>query len=242
MNFGNLSQTATKSRVLLIGSALSFSDALIRIANAEFSGTKFERHVSLDLLDRLPVMPDNDLLAVIVDETQCDVLRHNIETLHRSLPNTVFVLAYRHPDIAQKLLQDQQENTALGNIRFLPMNLQFDHWLSFVRLTLCGEGMVPSELLAESPTAVASQDHVTVTETQPVEGPLGSALTKREKQVLAYVSEGKQNKIIAADMELSEHTVKLHIHHVIAKLGVRNRTEAAIWYLSQAGQDPEHIR
>ena len=53
-------------------------------------------------------------------------------------------------------------------------------------------------------------------------------LTPREMDVLELVAEGMQNKHIAGHLQLSEHTVKLHLHHVISKLGARNRTEAAI--------------
>ena len=44
------------------------------------------------------------------------------------------------------------------------------------------------------------------------------------------LASGQPNKIIAGQLNLSEHTVKLHIHRIIGKLGVTNRTEAAIWY------------
>lgn len=58
-------------------------------------------------------------------------------------------------------------------------------------------------------------------------------LTPREKEVLAHVSQGGRNKTIAHKMSLSEHTVKLHLHNAITKIGARNRTEAATWYLSR---------
>ncbi len=58
-------------------------------------------------------------------------------------------------------------------------------------------------------------------------------LTPREKEVLAHVSQGGRNKTIAHQMSLSEHTVKLHLHNAITKIGARNRTEAATWYLSR---------
>ncbi len=67
------------------------------------------------------------------------------------------------------------------------------------------------------------------------------SLTRREKEVLAHVSQGGRNKHIAYKMALSEHTVKLHLHNAITKIGARNRTEAATWYLSHhsgAGHEP----
>jgi DNA-binding NarL/FixJ family response regulator len=52
-------------------------------------------------------------------------------------------------------------------------------------------------------------------------------LTSREIQVLEMAADGLQNKAIAADLGLSEHTVKVHLHNIISKLCVHNRIEAA---------------
>jgi DNA-binding NarL/FixJ family response regulator len=57
------------------------------------------------------------------------------------------------------------------------------------------------------------------------------SLTARERQILQLVSEGYQNKLIADLMSLSEHTVKAHVHNLIAKLRVTNRTQAAAAFL-----------
>ena len=54
----------------------------------------------------------------------------------------------------------------------------------------------------------------------------GAALTPRELDVLRLVAHGLGNKEIAAELALSTHTVKYHLASVLAKLGVRSRTEA----------------
>ena len=54
----------------------------------------------------------------------------------------------------------------------------------------------------------------------------GVALTPRELDVLRLVAQGLGNKEIAAELDLSTHTVKYHLASVLAKLGVRSRTEA----------------
>ena len=53
-------------------------------------------------------------------------------------------------------------------------------------------------------------------------------LTQRQTQVLRLVGEGKSNKQIAYEMQVSEATVKLHINALLRTLGVTNRTQAVI--------------
>ena len=53
-------------------------------------------------------------------------------------------------------------------------------------------------------------------------------LTPRERQVLALIARGLPNKLIARELEISEKTVKTHVGHVLEKLGVSDRTQAAL--------------
>ena len=53
-------------------------------------------------------------------------------------------------------------------------------------------------------------------------------LTARERAVLQCLRRGLPNKLIAYQLEISVGTVKMHVHNIIAKLGVHNRTEAAV--------------
>ena len=53
-------------------------------------------------------------------------------------------------------------------------------------------------------------------------------LTARERDVLTLIAEGRANKRIALELGISEKTVKTHVGHVLAKLGVTDRTQAAL--------------
>jgi len=54
-------------------------------------------------------------------------------------------------------------------------------------------------------------------------------LTAREREVLARLAAGRTNRQIATELVLSERTVETHVGHVLGKLGVANRAEAAAW-------------
>lgn len=65
---------------------------------------------------------------------------------------------------------------------------------------------------------------------QPEHGPLPQydALTPRQTHVLHQLQEGHANKVIAAKLDMTESTVKVHVRQIMRKLGAANRTEAAL--------------
>jgi len=66
--------------------------------------------------------------------------------------------------------------------------------------------------------------------------PVWQKLTRRQRDVLALISEGKSNKLIADALTMSESTVKAHVKQIIKRLHVANRTQAALLATGAAGQ------
>jgi DNA-binding NarL/FixJ family response regulator len=67
------------------------------------------------------------------------------------------------------------------------------------------------------------------------------ALTSREREVLAELAQGRSNREIARTLHVSEKTVKAHVSSVLAKLGVQDRTQAALFAVRhEQGHDPRH--
>lgn len=60
-------------------------------------------------------------------------------------------------------------------------------------------------------------------------GSLVASLTERERQVLEHVAGGHSNKVIARALDISHNTVKLHVRHIMGKLNLRSRVEAAVF-------------
>jgi len=60
-------------------------------------------------------------------------------------------------------------------------------------------------------------------------------LSAREKQLARLVYQAKSNKEIASDLHLAEGTIKEYLHTIFRKLGVKNRTELALWMAHRQG-------
>jgi DNA-binding NarL/FixJ family response regulator len=58
-------------------------------------------------------------------------------------------------------------------------------------------------------------------------------LTPRELDVLSLIARGRSNKVIARELGVAEKTVKTHVSHILAKLGVSDRTQAALYAVRQ---------
>jgi two-component system, NarL family, nitrate/nitrite response regulator NarL len=56
-----------------------------------------------------------------------------------------------------------------------------------------------------------------------------ASLTERERQILEHLSRGESNKAIARALDISHDTVKLHVRHILAKLNLSSRVEAAVF-------------
>jgi DNA-binding NarL/FixJ family response regulator len=93
----------------------------------------------------------------------------------------------------------------------------------------------PGELLAavraaargEAPLAPKAAREVLTARTE--KSPTGE-LSEREHDVLRLVAQGLPNKRIARELEISEKTVKAHLTNVFQRIGVTDRTQAALWY------------
>lgn len=63
--------------------------------------------------------------------------------------------------------------------------------------------------------------------------PSADVLTQREKEILRELAAGMSNKLIARKLDITEGTVKVHVKHLLKKLHLRSRVEAAVWAVQE---------
>lgn len=62
-----------------------------------------------------------------------------------------------------------------------------------------------------------------------------AGLTPREEEIVGLLEKGYSNKLIARDLDLSVGTVKVHVKHILKKLRLKTRVEAAVWAVHSRG-------
>lgn len=165
---------------------------------------------------------------ILVDLALMEAAEAATSVLRRIHPQALAAVIEPHDSTHATSLSVVADSPLIRSV--LPMDMRLDVWLSIVRLMLCGGEYLPPEAIIS--TRLIESDLPMLRNEFSAPASRGNnngmaELTARELQILEMVSRGLQNKLIAAGFGLSEHTVKIHLHNIIRKLGVHNRTEAA---------------
>ena len=146
-------------------------------------------------------MPDMDGLAVT-------------RAVKHESPNTsvILVTIYENPDYLLDALR-------AGAAGYVLKGASKQEILMSVRHVIDGESLLHPDLVLQLLTRMAG-----VPRSSTIEAPL----TRRERDVLRLVAYGQTNREIADTLGLTSSTAKTHVEHLIAKLGVSDRTQAAV--------------
>jgi DNA-binding NarL/FixJ family response regulator len=231
----------TYRRILLFVSPPgSVSDAMTAAIEREFPWISV-RHVPEPAMACAQF--DADVQLILIDQSMLDALRDNLQKLASYHPGAMkVVMTTAKLDLPDNLIQIIGSQGVRG---ILPTDVNLDIWLSIIRIVLKGGEYFPSALFQRM-QRIEPGDRPLLVKERPQTLPPSDQwsetmdeLTGRELEVLAMVARGHQNKIIAAELGLSEHTVKIHLHNIIRKLGVHNRTEAAARYFEYTSSREE---
>ncbi len=131
---------------------------------------------------------------------------------HADLPVVLFS-AYDNPTYIARAV-------ALGAAGFVLKSAPRERLIEALQTAAAGESAWTREELRRVTGALA-----TPRLSQDIEVPL----TQRESEVLRQMAQGLTNKEIAKMLEISYETVKEHVQHILRKIGVTDRTQAAVW-------------
>jgi two-component system, NarL family, nitrate/nitrite response regulator NarL len=95
---------------------------------------------------------------------------------------------------------------------------------SIVRVSR-GDSVVSPEMTTKLFTAFRSRTPAARTSATPATDNLSS----REREILALIARGDPNKVIARELDIAETTVKIHVQHILRKLGLSSRVQAAVY-------------
>ena len=169
-------------------------------------------------------------------ELQPDLILMDINMPHGNGLETVSAIKREWPGmrIIMLTVHDKDENLfeaiRRGAEGFLSKNVRANNLLDSLRDAMRGEtalsGPMTGKILKEfARLAEIEAEHI------------ASQLTRREKQVLQKIGEGLNNREIALSLCISENTVKIHVSHILKKLHVQTRFQAAAyarrWGLSE---------
>jgi DNA-binding NarL/FixJ family response regulator len=172
---------------------------------------------SADELLRIVAASERFDLLLIGAATAEHVDLAQLEAVRDALPETPLVVVAEsgNPQRARAILGS-------GARGFLPASLSLKVLMGALDLVLAGGVYVPSSLI-EPPARQGAQEGGSEAPAEP-----WSELTRRQRDVLGLISQGKSNKLIADALAMSESTVKAHVKQIIKRLHVSNRTQAAL--------------
>jgi DNA-binding NarL/FixJ family response regulator len=163
--------------------------------------------------------PDVILLDIIMPDM--DGL-HALSALRAALPQTSVIMstAYARPDFLARAI-------ALGAAGYITKDDEPASIPRAVRAVVEGDAIVNREMLT-----LALRELSTLSRTTPVAPDKeATALTPQQLRVLSLIAEGMDNATIADTLSLSKNTIKTHVREIFSRLGVTDRTQAAIWAL-----------
>ena len=169
--------------------------------------------------------------------------REALEVARRELPDVV-LMDVRMPDMdgleATRKLKEERPRTAVvmltmhdnpsylrdavraGAAGYLLKDVSKDELVDAIRQVATGGAFIESQMLKGMLSEMKPQGGA-------APSPAAKNLTKREREILAFVAEGMSNREIAEKLVLSPETVKSHVAAILEKLNVSDRTQAAIY-------------
>ncbi|MDX8387955.1 MAG: response regulator transcription factor [Ghiorsea sp.] len=185
----------------------SLSSVLKKLGTAGEDHTIFQAEDALSALKIISTHNDIDLIVTDIEMPGMDGITL-LQELEVILPKAIKVIIS-----GSERASDVKRALKLGAKGFIQKNAETPILLAALQLIMAGGTYIPP-LILRTQKAIADQPDPTIT------------LTDRQMEILTFLQQGQQNKVIAHTLDLSEATVKVHVRHIFSVLGVKNRTQA----------------
>jgi two-component system, NarL family, nitrate/nitrite response regulator NarL len=122
---------------------------------------------------------------------------------------------------------------------YLLKTVESDQLADTIVKVMDGESVISPEmmtkLVAVFRTRLASTPVSAPAPLEPVREPAVASdpLSPREREILLLIARGDSNKLIARELDIAETTVKIHVQHILRKLGLSSRVQAAVYATSR---------
>jgi len=216
-------------RILIADDHPLFREALHHVAQAALPNPKCaDAH---DVESALALVRDDDSFDLIL----LDLFLPGAEgfscliALRNKAPATPILIVSASDD-----RQVMREAYSFGAVGYLPKSADQEVMTKALGQVMAGDVYFPADVLA--PPAARGDGARGAFSSSETEGP---ALTHRQLVVLELLAQGKANKQIAHELQISEITVKAHVSAILRKLNVRNRVQAVI-AARRLGADMRH--
>ena len=117
---------------------------------------------------------------------------------------------------------------------YLLKTVESDHLGETIVKVLDGESVISPQMLTKLVSVFRARPAETApAPLEPASGPSPDLLSPREREILLLIARGDSNKLIARALDIAETTVKIHVQHILRKLGLSSRVQAAVYATSR---------
>jgi two-component system nitrate/nitrite response regulator NarL len=120
---------------------------------------------------------------------------------------------------------------------YLLKTMDSDMLASAIQRTMAGESIVSPEMTSKLVSAFQAGQSASAASPAPpaVDADPIHSLSPREREILGLIAKGASNKEVARDLNIAEATVKIHVQHILRKLNLNSRVQAAVYLTGRAG-------
>ena len=131
--------------------------------------------------------------------------------------------------------QDLADALRGGACGYLLKTVDSEMLASAIERSMAGESVISPEMTSKLVSAFLAAPGIAASPPPDVDTDPIQSLSPRECEILALIAKGASNKEVARDLGIAEATVKIHVQHILRKLNLTSRLQAAVYLVGRSG-------